>query len=43
MQFKKEVKSNIIQNSPAVKKYAALKNAIVEIQSGGQEMPVMVG
>jgi len=38
---------NLIQNSPAVKKCVAPKKAIVqkrcEIQSGGQEMAVMVG
>jgi len=37
----------IIQNSPAVKKSAASKNAVVkkrcEIQSRGQEMAVKVG
>ena len=42
MQLQKEVKS-----SPAVKKCAAPKNAVVkkrfEIPSGGQEMAVMIG
>jgi len=40
------VKHYLIKNSPAVKKYAASKNAIVkksEIQGGSQEMAVMVG
>jgi len=40
------VNKNLIQNSPAVKKCAAPKNAVVkkrcEIQSGGQEMAVMI-
>jgi len=39
--------SYLSQNSPAVKKGAAPKNAVVkkrcEIQSGGQEMAMMVG
>ena len=45
MQLQKEVKSNL-KHSPAVKKVCGLKNAAVkrcEIQSGSQEMVVMVG
>ena len=43
----KKVNISFTQNSPAVKKCAASKNAVVkkrcEIQSGGQEMAVMAG